>query len=306
MGARQALGDNQTTGAFLGPRVSAGRADRARRTATSVAAFEAALAAGERLFVADLGRTICWRWRHWPTPPGLCCSTRRAEDDELRTEACSREHPAHRAVAGDEGRCARPVSGLEAVDALVPGARLASRGQGAGRGLPARRDALRRQDRRDARVRGIGGARRTDTGHVQVQQQMPVFTQGAAEHDVLVVADESEVFGDYMPYRTWEPRPVVGTQRAGADRLEPGARAVGRHPAAAALRGLRRPADDRARLPCLARRARARRGGDPQAEQRPGAARLYGRAISSRSPRSRAKGSASGRGTSRCASRSCW
>jgi ABC transporter substrate binding protein (PQQ-dependent alcohol dehydrogenase system) len=56
-----------------------------------------------------------------------------------------------------------------------------------------------------------GGARRTDSGHVQVQQQMPVFTQGAAEHDVLVVADESEVFGDYMPYRTWEARPVVGS-----------------------------------------------------------------------------------------------
>ncbi|RWF15368.1 MAG: branched-chain amino acid ABC transporter substrate-binding protein, partial [Mesorhizobium sp.] len=31
------------------------------------------------------------------------------------------------------------------------------------------------------------------------------------EHDVLLVADESEVFGTYVPFRTWTPRPVAGT-----------------------------------------------------------------------------------------------
>ncbi|MDX2265856.1 MAG: ABC transporter substrate-binding protein [Hyphomicrobiales bacterium] len=56
-----------------------------------------------------------------------------------------------------------------------------------------------------------GGARRTDSGHEQVQAQMPVFTQDAPEHDVLVVADENEVFGPYVPYRTWSARPVAGT-----------------------------------------------------------------------------------------------
>jgi len=29
---------------------------------------------------------------------------------------------------------------------------------------------------------------------------------------VLVVADEAGQFGDYLPYRTWEARPVAGTQ----------------------------------------------------------------------------------------------
>jgi len=57
-----------------------------------------------------------------------------------------------------------------------------------------------------------GGSRRADGGHEQVQQQMPLFTQNAAEHDVVVVADESELFGEYLPYRTWDARPVVGTQ----------------------------------------------------------------------------------------------
>src|SRR6185437_9230994 len=45
----------------------------------------------------------------------------------------------------------------------------------------------------------------------QIQQQMPVFTQGAPSYDVVVVADERDVFGSYLPYRTWDPRPVAGT-----------------------------------------------------------------------------------------------
>jgi ABC transporter substrate binding protein (PQQ-dependent alcohol dehydrogenase system) len=56
-----------------------------------------------------------------------------------------------------------------------------------------------------------GGARRTDSGIVDVQRQMPLLTQGAADHDVVVAADESEVFAGYLPYRTWEPRPVAGS-----------------------------------------------------------------------------------------------
>src|SRR5262249_39500930 len=56
-----------------------------------------------------------------------------------------------------------------------------------------------------------GGARRTDSGVVQIQRQMPVFTQEAPTYDVLVVADESEVFANNLPYRTWDPRPVAGS-----------------------------------------------------------------------------------------------
>jgi ABC transporter substrate binding protein (PQQ-dependent alcohol dehydrogenase system) len=55
------------------------------------------------------------------------------------------------------------------------------------------------------------GARRSDTGELQIQRQMPVFTQGAPDYDVLIVADESDVFGPYLPFRTWDPRPVAGT-----------------------------------------------------------------------------------------------
>jgi ABC transporter substrate binding protein (PQQ-dependent alcohol dehydrogenase system) len=56
-----------------------------------------------------------------------------------------------------------------------------------------------------------GGARRTDSGVTLIQRQMPVFTQQAPSYDVLVAADESEVFASYLPYRTWDPRPVAGS-----------------------------------------------------------------------------------------------
>ncbi len=43
------------------------------------------------------------------------------------------------------------------------------------------------------------------------QAEMPLFTQ-AAEYDVVLVADERGDFGEYVPYQTWLPRPVAGTQ----------------------------------------------------------------------------------------------
>lgn len=55
------------------------------------------------------------------------------------------------------------------------------------------------------------GSRRTDGGFEQVQQQIPSFTQKAPPHDIVMVADEGGLFGEYMPYRTWDARPVAGT-----------------------------------------------------------------------------------------------
>lgn len=43
------------------------------------------------------------------------------------------------------------------------------------------------------------------------ESEIPVFSQGP-EYDVAIVADETGLFGDYFPYRTWQPRPVAGTQ----------------------------------------------------------------------------------------------
>jgi len=43
------------------------------------------------------------------------------------------------------------------------------------------------------------------------QAEMPLFTQ-TTEYDVVLVADERGDFGEYLPYNTWYPRPVAGTQ----------------------------------------------------------------------------------------------
>ncbi len=43
------------------------------------------------------------------------------------------------------------------------------------------------------------------------QSDVPVFTQ-VDDYDVLVVADEQGLFGEYLDYRTWNPRPIIGTQ----------------------------------------------------------------------------------------------
>jgi len=44
------------------------------------------------------------------------------------------------------------------------------------------------------------------------QSDVAVFSQTDDDYDVLVVADERGEFGEYLEYRTWLPRPVMGTQ----------------------------------------------------------------------------------------------
>ncbi|HBR27093.1 MAG TPA: hypothetical protein DD732_08705, partial [Rhizobiales bacterium] len=87
---------------------------------------------------------------------------------------------------------------------------------------PADKDYLAQVKRSAARYGGkiVGekvydlppGARNTDSGYQQVQSQIPMETQGAPEHDLVWVINTDEGFGDYLAYRTYLPRPVVGTQ----------------------------------------------------------------------------------------------
>jgi ABC transporter substrate binding protein (PQQ-dependent alcohol dehydrogenase system) len=56
------------------------------------------------------------------------------------------------------------------------------------------------------------GSRNLDSGYQQVQAQIPVVTEQTPDHDVVWVIDTDEFFGDYLPYRTYKPDLVVGTQ----------------------------------------------------------------------------------------------
>jgi len=90
------------------------------------------------------------------------------------------------------------------------------------RDTPEDRDYLAQVKRAAARFGGkvVGehvyalppGARNLDSGHQQIQAQIPMETQGAPEHDVVWVLNSDDDFGDYLLYRTYLPRPVVGTQ----------------------------------------------------------------------------------------------
>lgn len=42
------------------------------------------------------------------------------------------------------------------------------------------------------------------------QREVPLFTQ-EDDYDVVMVADEEDLFGNYIPNNTWLPRPVAGT-----------------------------------------------------------------------------------------------
>lgn len=41
--------------------------------------------------------------------------------------------------------------------------------------------------------------------------EVPLLTQRLGDHDVLLVADETDGFGQYILYNTWTPRPVAGS-----------------------------------------------------------------------------------------------
>ncbi|MCU0830145.1 MAG: ABC transporter substrate-binding protein [Rhizobiaceae bacterium] len=42
-------------------------------------------------------------------------------------------------------------------------------------------------------------------------QEIPRFTQDFPDHDVLLIADETDDFGRYVEHNTWLPRPVAGS-----------------------------------------------------------------------------------------------
>ena len=209
-GAQQAIRDNQTTGRFLKHEYTL----KERILPTDgdiVAEFNAALAAGERLFVADLRMEDLVAIAPLADANGALIFNGRAEDDELRTDQCFRS-TFHTAVSR-----AMKADALAQYLAWKRWTRwflvLGSHPEDQKLAAAFRRSAQRfGAEIVDERVyEDTGTARRTDSGHVQIQSQMPVFTQDPGEYDVLVAADEADVFAEYLPYRTWDPRPIVGS-----------------------------------------------------------------------------------------------
>ncbi|PDT57379.1 branched-chain amino acid ABC transporter substrate-binding protein [Bradyrhizobium diazoefficiens] len=208
-GARLAIEDNNTTGKFLGQRFAL----EERRIREGEDAVQAATALAEKngFIIADLPADALLKVADALRERGTLLFNAGAIDERLREADC-RANVIHtaptRAMLADalgqylvwkQWKRWLLVVGSHDEDKLFA-------------------DALRRTATRfgakivqERTFEDAGGARRTDSGVTLIQRQMPVFTQQAPSYDVLVAADESEVFGAYLPYRTWDPRPVAGS-----------------------------------------------------------------------------------------------
>ncbi len=209
-GAQVAIDDNNTTGKFLNQRFSLEEV-RLGDSDDAAAAALALAGRGVSLVIADLPADALLKAADAGKSRDLVFFNVGAPDDRLREEDC-RANVVHtaptRSMLADalaqylvwkQWRRWFLVVGSHPEDKLYA-------------------DALRRAAKRfGARIvqekvfEDTGGARRTDSGVVQIQRQLPVFTQGAPAYDVLIAADESDVFAPYLPYRTWDPRPVAGS-----------------------------------------------------------------------------------------------
>ena len=203
-GSELGVADNQTTGAFLKHDYKLVAAELAPNDPVDIAAVAPARIVVADLPAADLEKIAA-------DNPGALFLNVRAQNDELRRDRCA-ENILHiipsRAMKADA--LAQYLVWKRWTDwFLVSGERPADR---------AFADAVRRAANKfgakiveEREYKYESAARRTDTGHMQIQRQLPVFTQEADDHHILVVADESDAFGEYLPHRMWTPRPVAGT-----------------------------------------------------------------------------------------------
>jgi ABC transporter substrate binding protein (PQQ-dependent alcohol dehydrogenase system) len=210
-GARLGITDNNTTGQFLHQDFEL--VEKIIPAGGDLKGAAAALSgAGQKLIVADLAARRLDELADMPEMKDAVILNVRAEDDSLRASDC-RANVFHlipsRAMKADAlGQYLISKKWTRWV--LVYGTNDPDK---------AFADAIRRTAKRyraeiveERAYEFKAGSRRTDTGEAQVREQMTQLTQRLPDYDVMIVADESEVFGDYLPYRTWDPRPVVGTQ----------------------------------------------------------------------------------------------
>ncbi|WP_424971710.1 ABC transporter substrate-binding protein [Dinoroseobacter sp. S76] len=208
-GAALADEDNGTTGSFLG------HTYETRSVATTPeeadAALEALLAEGVDLFVILARAEDLLRLTDRAAEAGALVFNAGTPDIALRDDQCRgnllHTAPSHRmntdAVAQflvwKQWKNWFLISGSNPADvALAESYRFSARKFGA-------------RITEDRVFEDTGGSRRTDSGHVLVQRQLPTSTQGAAGHDVVVAADETDYFARYLSYHLWTPRPVAGS-----------------------------------------------------------------------------------------------
>ncbi len=203
-GARLALSDNNTTGRFLKQKFSMAEV-RLKREADVLASVKEYIAKGDHLFILDLDDTVLRKVLAGVESRDVLFFNSRAPDNHFRQEACDyrllHTMPS-RAMLGDalaqylvkkrwvkwfliSGETERDVRFSQALKRAAAkfGAKIIT----------------------EKTWDGARDARRT------AQAEVPLLTQGK-DYDVMMVADELGDFGEFLMYRTFDPRPVAGTQ----------------------------------------------------------------------------------------------
>jgi ABC transporter substrate binding protein (PQQ-dependent alcohol dehydrogenase system) len=210
-GARLAINDNNTTGRFLKQEFALDVVESASAS-DLIAEVSKRIDAGAGFVVADMSPAALLQLSDALKARDALILNAGSADDRLREADCRANvlHTAPSRAMLADGLAQYLVWKQWRRWLLV---------RGTGRDDEAFAEALRRAAKRfggkiveERTFRVETGSRRSDGGHEQVQLQIPAFTQNAPAYDVLLVADEEEQFGDYFPYRTWDARPVAGTQ----------------------------------------------------------------------------------------------
>jgi ABC transporter substrate binding protein (PQQ-dependent alcohol dehydrogenase system) len=209
-GAEVGVADNNTTGRFLQQNFALQTVEVSTGQ-DPVPALHGLLAKGIRLVVTDLPAAAVLRIAEAGASAGVVVFNAEAPDDALREQQC-RENLIH--TAPSNAMLADALAqyliwkrwsrwflayGMQPDDLL-----LADAYRNAAKVFGARIVA-------DRQYKGQAGSRETDSGLIELQQQLPVFTQNAPDYDVLVCADQHAVFAGYLPYRTWDARLVAGS-----------------------------------------------------------------------------------------------
>jgi len=209
-GAKVAIDDNNTTGSFLGQKFSLDVVE-IEPGADAVEPFTQMVEDGARFVLADVSAEQLLAIADAGREQGVIIFNVASPEDSLREEKCRLNvfHTAPTYSMLADGLAQYLIWKQWRNWVLVFGSHEPDR-------LFA--EALRRSAERfggtivaEKLFEDRGTARRSDTGVTQIQRLMPVFTQDLPAHDVVLAADESEVFGSYLPYRTWVPRPVAGS-----------------------------------------------------------------------------------------------
>ena len=209
-GARLGIADDNTTGRFTGQSFELVESV-ASEDGGVAPAFRELTAKGIRLIVADVAAPELLAVADLPEAATTTIFNAAAAEDRLRGEDC-RANVLHllpsRAMLADALVQYLVVKNWTSLFLVV------GHGDGDREFAADIRHAAKKFGARIAADKPwtfTPGARRTDTGHFAIQDEVARFTQGVS-YDVLIVADEDDEFGDDLSYHTFDPRPVAGTQ----------------------------------------------------------------------------------------------